>query len=70
MSAFLTADVLRAHAAPLNLRDTVPRTDAPPPVRRTDAPRPVLTARWVVQPDGHLACRWQADDPTPDRPPL
>ena len=59
MTAFLTIDVLRAHVAPLNLRDALPRTDAP---------RSVLTARWLIGPDGHLACRWQADDPGPDRP--
>ena len=61
MTAFLTIDVLRAHAAPLNLRDAL---------RRTDAPRPVLTARWMIAPNGHLVCRWQAEDPAPDRPPL
>lgn len=61
MTAFLTADVLRAHGAPLNLREAL---------RRTDAPHSVLTARWTIAPDGHLTCRWQADDPAPDRPPL
>ena len=61
MTAFLTADILEAHVAPLNLRDAL---------RRMDAPRPVLTACWLIAPDGHLACRWQADDPAPDRPPL
>ena len=61
MAAFFTIDVLRAHAALLNLRDGL---------RRTDALRPVLTARWLIAPDGQLACRWQADDPGLDRPPL
>lgn len=59
MTAFLTVDMLQAHAAPLNLSITQ---------RHTDAPRPVLTARWLIGPDRHLTCRWQADDPAPDRP--
>lgn len=61
MTAFLTADVLRAHAAPLNLHDAL---------RRTSASRPALLACWMIAPDGHLVCHWQADDPEPDRPPL
>ena len=58
MTAFLIVDVPRAPTAPLS------------PRRHIAAPRPVLSARWLVAPDGHLTCRWQADDPAPDRPPL
>jgi hypothetical protein len=61
MTAFLTINVLRAHLAPLRLRDSL---------RRADAPRPALSTRWQIAPDGRLTCRWQADDPAPERPPL
>jgi hypothetical protein len=62
MTGFLTLDRLRAHAAPFDWHDP-PRRDDPPP-------RPVLTAQWYVAADGQLTCRWLADDPAPDRPPL
>jgi hypothetical protein len=66
MAAFLKVDVLRAHAVP-DLPRTVlghaPARPFPPPSR------PVLTARWLVAPDGRLTCRWQADPSTPHGPP-
>jgi hypothetical protein len=59
MTAFLTVDVLRAHAVALTVRDTH---------LHISAPGPKLTARWIFAPGGHLACRWQADAPAPDDP--
>jgi hypothetical protein len=60
MTAFLTVDVLRAHAVPVHLREAL---------RRADLSRPVLLARWLIAPDGRPICRWQTDDPAPEFPP-
>lgn len=69
MTAFLTAKVLRAHAAP----DFPPARfgHAQEPARPLPArlPRRVLTARWLVAPDGRLTCRWQTDVSAPFEPP-
>ena len=69
MTAFLTTNVLRAHAAP----DFPPAgfAHSPAPARPLPArlQRPVLTARWLVAPDGRLTCRWQTDASAPSEPP-
>jgi hypothetical protein len=61
MAAFLTVDVLRAHAAP-----GFPQVlfgHAHEPVRRFVAPRsrPALTARWLVAPDARPSVRGRAE---------
>jgi hypothetical protein len=58
MTAFLNVDVLRAHAAPIDLREAL---------RRAGISRP--EARWLVAHDGRLTCRWQTNDPAPEFPP-
>lgn len=66
MAAFLTVDVLRAHAAPGLPQAVIDRVPARPfPAL---PPRPVLTARWLVAPDGRLTCRWQTDVSAPFGP--
>jgi hypothetical protein len=68
MAAFLTVDVLRAHAASACLLDALPwgREPAWP---RPPQPRPMLSAQWLVAPDGRLACRWQTRVSAPFGPP-
>jgi hypothetical protein len=63
MAAFLTVDVLRAHAAPVFPHATFGYVDEP--ARR----RPVLVMRWLVAPDGRLTCCWQIDVSAPFGPP-
>jgi hypothetical protein len=60
MTAFLNIDDLRAHAAPFDPYEMP---------RRAEFVRPVLSAHWFTTPDGRLTCRWQTDEPAPDRPP-
>jgi len=67
MAAFLTVDVLRAHAAPVFPRAPFWRASEPAWLR--PAPRHGLTARWRVAPDGRLTCRWQTDVSAPFGPP-
>jgi hypothetical protein len=62
MVAFLTVDVPWAHAAP-----ALPCTAYG--AVGTAWPRPVLTARWLIAPDGRLTCRWQTDVSAPFGPP-
>jgi hypothetical protein len=68
MVAFLTLDVLRAHAAPV-LSRTAFAADATRRPRQPLGPRPVLRARWLIAPDGQLTCRWQTDQSAPFGPP-
>lgn len=66
MAAFLKLDVLRAHAVPdlpQSVLGRMPARPFPPPSR------PVLTARWLVAPDGRLTCHWQVDLSIPHGPP-
>jgi hypothetical protein len=55
MAAFLTVDLLRAHATPVFPHDAPGHADEA--ARR----RPVLVMRWLVAPDGRLICRWRTD---------
>jgi hypothetical protein len=67
MAAFLKVDMLRAHAVPdlpRAVRDHVPARPFP-----MSAPRPVLTARWLVAPDGRLTCCWNTGAAAPNGPP-
>jgi hypothetical protein len=57
MAAFLTSDVLRAHAAPALSFVLSDHADEPA------WPRAALFARWLVTTDGRLTCRWQTDIP-------
>jgi hypothetical protein len=72
MAAFLKVDVLRAHAVPALPQAVLAHAPArpflPTPPRPTP-PRPVLTARWLIAPDGRLTCRWQTDAAAPHDPP-
>jgi hypothetical protein len=68
MAAFLTVDILRAHAASDCLHDALRLVRAPAWPRREES-RPVLTAKWVVAPGGRLACRWQTTVSAPFGPP-
>jgi hypothetical protein len=63
MAAFLKVDLLRAHAVPDLQRTVLGHAPARP------FPRPMLTARWLLAPDGRLICRWQVDLSTPHGPP-
>jgi hypothetical protein len=56
MAAFLTVDVLRAHAAPCLPLGTFGRAGNFARPRR----RPVLIMRWLIAPDGRLTCRWRS----------
>ena len=58
MAAFLTIDLLRAHAVPM-LFQADPRAMRRRPVR----------ARWTVGADGRLACHWDTDTDDPPPPP-
>jgi hypothetical protein len=58
MTAILDIDVLRTHA--VSVITPAGFGDAPEPAWYR-APRPVLTMRWRVRPDGHLACHWETD---------
>jgi len=60
MTAVLNSDLLRAHAAPKALYDTL---------HRVDVMRPALAACWLTTPDGRLVRRWLTDDRAPDDPP-
>jgi len=66
MAAFLTVDMLRAHAMP-----ALPCNPHDPAARPRPAaePRPVLAGRWIVASDGRLSCRWQTDVSDPFGPP-
>ena len=59
MATFLNADMLRARvvraATPVLFGQAGDRM-WPRPVPR---PRAVLTAHWLVAPEGRLTCRWQ-----------
>lgn len=69
MAAFLAIDVLWAHAVPI-FPCTAPDFGYEPSWPRSAAePRPVLTARWLMAPDGRLTCRWQTDVSAPFGPP-
>lgn len=68
MAAFLKVDILRAHAASVCLHDAL-RLVREPGWPRPEQPRPSLTAKWVVAPDGRLACRWQTSVSAPFGPP-
>jgi hypothetical protein len=59
MTAFLSANVLRADAAPNFPCVLFWGAHEPSWPRRTPRPRPALTARWLIAPDGRLSCRWQ-----------
>jgi hypothetical protein len=66
MAAFLTVDVLWAHAAPAFPHGPQGQIAWPGPAPQR---RPVLRASWQVGPDGRLTCRWQSDVPAPLGPP-
>jgi hypothetical protein len=69
MASFLQVEFLRAHAAP-ELPAAVFDQAGQAAARNVAAPaRKVLTARWIIAPDGRLTCRWQADLSAPFRPP-
>jgi hypothetical protein len=57
MTAFLTVDALRAHAAPVTMYEAL----------RDE--RPALVAWWLIAPDGQMVCRWRTTDRAPDVPP-
>ena len=67
MAAFLKVDVLRAHAVPDLPRAVLGHAPARP--FPPTPPRPVLTARWLIAPDGRLTCRWQIDTAALHDPP-
>jgi hypothetical protein len=69
MAAFLTVDVLRAHAAPAFPCASFWRANEPVSPHPTPRPRPVLTAQWLVAPDGRLTCWWRTDVPASSGPP-
>jgi hypothetical protein len=72
MAAFLKVDVLRAHAVPVLPRAVLghaPARPLPPTPPRPTPPRSVLTAHWLVAPDGRLTCRWQTAVSAPFGPP-
>jgi hypothetical protein len=69
MAAFLSVDVLRAYAAPVFPRVPFWHAHEPAWSRPASGRRPVLTARWLVAPDGRLTCRWQTDVSAPFGPP-
>ena len=72
MAAFLKLDVLRAHAVPDlpgAVLDHAPARRFPTPPFGPPTSRPVLTARWLVAPDGRLTCCWQMDAAAPHGPP-
>jgi len=60
MTAFLKVEVLRAHAAPVELRD------AP---HRAGCRCPGLTLRWHFMADGPPMGRWRTNDTAPEFPP-
>lgn len=59
MAAFLTIDLLRAHAVPMMFQGDTPT------VRRCP-----ISARWTVDADGRLTCRWATDTDDPRLPPI
>jgi hypothetical protein len=65
MAAFLTRDVLRAHAALAFSQATFGHATACAWQRSATRPRPILGARWQMAPDGRLTCRWQTVGSTP-----
>ncbi len=69
MAAFLTVDVLRAHAASVFPCASFWRASEPTPPHPAPRPRPVLTAQWLAGPDGRLTCRWQMESPASSGPP-
>jgi hypothetical protein len=69
MAAFLAVDVLRANAVPALPRVTSDHRHEPAWLRPAAEPRPVLTAHWLMAPDGRLTCRWQTDVSAPFGPP-
>jgi hypothetical protein len=69
MAAFLAVDVLRAQAVPVFPRVTPDHGHEAPWLRPVAEPRTVLTAHWVMAPDGRLTCRWQTDVSAPFGPP-
>jgi hypothetical protein len=59
MVAFLTVDILRAHAMPVYYRDEArssPRWHEPPALLCQR-----LAARWQIAPGGRLTCFWQVE---------
>lgn len=69
MAAFLTVDVLRAHAVPAFRYVPLVHGRASARPRPASQSRPVLVARWLVAADGRLICRWQTDVSAPFGPP-
>jgi hypothetical protein len=65
MAAFLTVDVLRAHAALASSQAMFGHAAAAARPRSATRPRPILGARWRAAPDGRLTCRWQTVGSTP-----
>ena len=61
MAAFLTVDVLRAHAAPCLPLGTFGRAGNFAWPHRSLRRRPVLIMRWLIAPDGRLTCLWRSD---------
>ena len=68
MAAFLTVDVLRAHAAPCLPLGTFGRAGNFAWPHRSLRRRPVLIMRWLIAPDGRLTCRffWLMSTVDPD----
>ena len=67
MAAFLTIDVLRAHAALASSRPILdPMAEGP---RSATPARLVLGAHWLVAPNGRLTCHWQVELADFDIPP-
>jgi hypothetical protein len=58
MAAFLTIDLLRAHAAPMFFQGG-----------ELAVQRRSISARWAVGADGRLTCRWDTDTADPPPPP-
>jgi hypothetical protein len=69
MAAFLAVDVLRAYAVPVFPCVTSDHGHESAWPRPAAEPRPVLTAHWLMAPDGRLTCRWQTDVSAPFGPP-
>lgn len=59
MTAFLTVNTSRARPASGIPRAPLRLVRVPAPAHFP--PRAVLTARWLIAPDGRLTCRWQID---------
>jgi hypothetical protein len=59
MATFTNVDMLRARNAPAAPRALFGQIGDRVWPRLAPRPRAVLTARWLVAPEGRLTCRWQ-----------